>query len=220
MFIAAGLFSGSMSVYSLDDPYNTSPSAMARVSTTLKPPQSTVFHPVAHSVLASTGSSVLVESRVQQAQKLLSNVSDKASDVVLNALQFIGVRYSYGGNTPESGLDCSGFVRYVFQNAASMMLPRRSEEMSRVGKRVARNELKPGDLVFFNTMRRSFSHVGIYIGGDKFVHSPSTGGKIRVENISQSYWMSRYNGARRVESLASNCELTRVETLFKNECPM
>lgn len=149
-----------------------------------------------------------------------SNVTDKASDVVLNALQFIGVRYSYGGNTPESGLDCSGFVRYVFQNTASMMLPRRSEEMSRVGERIAQNDLKPGDLVFFNTMRRSFSHVGIYIGGDKFVHAPSTGGKIRVEDIRQSYWMSRYNGARRVESLAGNAELTRVETLFKNERPM
>jgi len=160
------------------------------------------------------------ESRVQRAQKLLSNVTDKASDVVLGALNYIGVRYKYGGNTPDSGLDCSGFVRYVFQDTLNFMLPRRSEEMSQVGERIAKTDLKPGDLVFFNTMRRSFSHVGIYIGGDKFVHAPATGGKIRVETLSESYWSARYNGARRVETLKASADLSRVEQIFKNDHPM
>jgi cell wall-associated NlpC family hydrolase len=112
----------------------------------------------------------------------------------------IGVRYRWGGNTPDSGLDCSGFVRYVFQDTLGMTLPRRAEEMSRVGEKVRVSDLKPGDLVFFNTMRRSFSHVGIYIGDNKFVHSPSTGSTIRVDDMDSGYWEKRFQGARRIES--------------------
>lgn len=96
----------------------------------------------------------------------------------------IGVRYRWGGNTPDSGLDCSGFVRYVFQDTLGLALPRRAEEMSRLGEKVRVSDLKPGDLVFFNTMRRTFSHVGIYIGDNKFVHSPSTGSTIRVDDMT------------------------------------
>jgi cell wall-associated NlpC family hydrolase len=127
-------------------------------------------------------------------------MASKAGDVVVGALNMIGVRYRWGGNTPDSGLDCSGFVRYVFQDTLGMTLPRRAEEMSRVGEKVRVSELKPGDLVFFNTMRRSFSHVGIYIGDNKFVHSPSTGSTIRVDDMDNSYWEKRYTGARRVEA--------------------
>jgi cell wall-associated NlpC family hydrolase len=127
------------------------------------------------------------------------NVANKAGDLVMTALGLIGVRYRFGGNTPESGLDCSGFVRYVFNDTFGFVLPRRAEEMSQVGTTVATNDLKPGDLVFFNTMRRTFSHVGIYIGDNKFVHAPSTGSKIRVDDMRASYWVSRYNGARRID---------------------
>lgn len=128
-----------------------------------------------------------------------SNVASKAGDLVMNALGLIGVRYRFGGNSPESGLDCSGFVRYVFNDTFGFMLPRRSVEMSQVGTTVAINDLRPGDLVFFNTMRHTFSHVGIYIGDNKFVHAPSTGSKIRVDDMRQAYWVTRYNGARRID---------------------
>ena len=119
---------------------------------------------------------------------------------MVGALNMIGVRYRWGGNTPDSGLDCSGFVRYVFQDTLGMALPRRAEEMSRVGEKVRVSDLKPGDLVFFNTMRRTFSHVGIYIGDNKFVHSPSTGSTIRVDDMDSGYWEKRFTGARRIET--------------------
>ena len=131
-----------------------------------------------------------------------SNVATKAGDLVMNALGLIGVRYRFGGNSPESGLDCSGFVRYVFNDTFGFMLPRRSVEMSQVGATVAANDLRPGDLVFFNTMRHTFSHVGIYIGDNKFVHAPSTGSKIRVDDMRAAYWVTRYNGARRIDDSA------------------
>ncbi len=134
------------------------------------------------------------------ARSFLSGMAGKAGDVVVGALNMIGVRYRWGGNTPDSGLDCSGFVRYVFQDTLGMALPRRAEEMSRVGEKVRMSELKPGDLVFFNTMRRTFSHVGIYIGDNKFVHSPSTGSTIRVDDLDDGYWEKRFTGARRVET--------------------
>jgi cell wall-associated NlpC family hydrolase len=134
------------------------------------------------------------------AKSFLSGVASKAGDVVVGALNMIGVRYRWGGNTPDSGLDCSGFVRYVFQDTLGMTLPRRAEEMSRVGEKVTVSDLKPGDLVFFNTMRRSFSHVGIYIGDNKFVHSPSTGSTIRVDDMDDGYWEKHFTGARRIEN--------------------
>ena len=134
------------------------------------------------------------------ARSFLSGMAGKAGDVVVGALNMIGVRYRWGGNSPDSGLDCSGFVRYVFQDTLGMALPRRAEEMSRVGEKVRMSELKPGDLVFFNTMRRTFSHVGIYIGDNKFVHSPSTGSTIRVDDLDSGYWEKRFTGARRLES--------------------
>ena len=134
------------------------------------------------------------------AKSFLSGVASKAGDVVVGALNMIGVRYRWGGNSPDSGLDCSGFVRYVFQDTLGMTLPRRAEEMSRVGEKVRVSDLKPGDLVFFNRMRRSFSHVGIYIGDNKFVHSASTGSTIRVDDMYSGYWEQRFQGARRIEN--------------------
>lgn len=142
---------------------------------------------------------VRADAKPEAKPGLISNVMSKTGDVVMNALGMIGLRYRFGGNTPESGLDCSGFVRYVFNDTFGFLLPRRAVEMSRVGTSVDMAELRPGDLVFFNTMRHTFSHVGIYIGDNKFVHAPSTGSKIRVDDMTASYWVSRYNGARRIE---------------------
>lgn len=123
---------------------------------------------------------------------------DPAAEVVFRALSLLGVNYRWGGNTVETGLDCSGLVRLVFHDALGLPLPRRSDEISRVGGDVSPTELQPGDLVFFNTLRRAFSHVGIYIGNNQFVHAPSSGGAVRVENLGASYWSTRFDGARRL----------------------
>lgn len=114
------------------------------------------------------------------------------------ALDLVGIRYRRGGNSAESGFDCSGFVGYVFLEQLGLKLPRTSGEISKAGEQVLRSDLEPGDLVFFNTMRRAFSHVGIYLGNNQFVHAPSTGKAVRVEDIRGSYWARRYNGARRI----------------------
>ena len=160
------------------------------------------IYPVAGSSnVTSTSSSPAPASTTGGTRSFLSGMASKAGDVVVGALNMIGVRYRWGGNTPDSGLDCSGFVRYVFQDTLGMTLPRRAEEMSRVGEKVRVSELKPGDLVFFNTMRRSFSHVGIYIGDNKFVHSPSTGSTIRVDDMESGYWEQRFQGARRIDNV-------------------
>lgn len=123
---------------------------------------------------------------------------DRTAELSMRALSLIGVRYRYGGDTPESGLDCSGLVRYVFRASGGANLPRTSEEISRVGAPVDKQDLQPGDLVFYNTVKRAFSHVGIYLGDNKFIHSPSSGGHIRIESMDVNYWKSRFNGARRI----------------------
>lgn len=130
---------------------------------------------------------------------LLGQVRERASDLVMGAMNFIGVRYRRGGNTAEEGFDCSGFTRYVFENSVGLVLPRRADEQAHAPGlfSINKDELKPGDLVFFNTMRRAFSHVGIYVGDGKFIHSPRAGGEVRVEDLRGDYWAKRYNGARR-----------------------
>ena len=127
----------------------------------------------------------------------ISSFTDRAAQVAIEALSLVGIRYRYGGNSPEQGLDCSGLVRYVFREAGTE-LPRTSNEMSRRGQPVDKQDLQPGDLVFFNTLNRAFSHVGIYLGNNQFIHAPSTGRAVRVEDMDMSYWKTRFNGARRV----------------------
>lgn len=138
------------------------------------------------------------EPPANSAMSTIQNFSSRASELALNALGMIGIRYKFGGNTPENGLDCSGMVRYVFMQAWGTKLPRTAEEISRVGETVDRTNLQPGDLVFYNTLRRGFSHVGIYLGDNKFIHSPSSGGQVRIESMELSYWKSRFSGARRI----------------------
>ncbi|HEU0187280.1 MAG TPA: C40 family peptidase [Gallionellaceae bacterium] len=120
------------------------------------------------------------------------------NDVAVYALSLSDTPYRYGGNTPESGFDCSGFVRHVYKHTLGLSLPRTSHEMSRVGEPQKVSRLQPGDLVFYNTRHQSYSHVGIYLGEGKFVHSPRAGSSVRVENMNESYWLARYNGARRL----------------------
>ena len=121
------------------------------------------------------------------------------AELVIRSLSLLGVRYRFGGNSPDTGLDCSGLVRHVYQGAIGLVLPRRAEEISRKGERVTLDQLRAGDLVFFNTLRRAFSHVGVYIGDNRFVHAPSAGGRVRVESIDARYWLKRFSGARRLD---------------------
>lgn len=127
-------------------------------------------------------------------------VSD-TQELVLRALTHVGVGYRRGGESPETGFDCSGLVRHVFREVLGLMLPRTSHDISLVGENVPREQLQPGDLVFFNTRKRVFSHVGIYLGEHRFVHAPATGGEVRVEDMRQRYWRQRFNGARRIAAL-------------------
>ena len=129
----------------------------------------------------------------------LSGVRDSAGAMVRRAMGFLGVPYVRGGNSAQEGFDCSGFTRYVFEHSVGLVLPRRAEEQANSDslKSIARAELKPGDLVFFNTMKRTFSHVGIYLGDGKFIHAPRAGAVVRVEDMRDAYWSRRFTGARR-----------------------
>jgi cell wall-associated NlpC family hydrolase len=120
------------------------------------------------------------------------------TDAVMYAISLADTPYRYGGNSPDSGLDCSGFVGHVYRHSLGVSLPRTSRELSRVGVALKVRQLRPGDLVFFNTQRNPFSHVGIYVGEGKFVHAPRSGSQIRVEKMDGDYWTRRYNGARRI----------------------
>jgi cell wall-associated NlpC family hydrolase len=137
---------------------------------------------------------------VQQEGAPAVQEDEALNDLAFYALSLTGTPYRYGGNSPETGFDCSGFVRHVFHSTLGIELPRSSREIKELGERITPNELRPGDLVFYNTLRRAFSHVGIYLGEGRFVHSPSSGGGIRVEDMSQGYWQKRFNGARRIIS--------------------
>ena len=135
-----------------------------------------------------------------QIDQVRQNVSSKASELVFNAMGFMGMPYKRGGNSTEAdgGFDCSGFVRAMYEQTVGLLLPRKAEQQAAVTQNIDKNELQPGDLVFFNTMRRAFSHVGIYVGNGKFIHSPKPGAQVRVDSLSTSYWDRRFDGARRV----------------------
>ena len=119
-------------------------------------------------------------------------------EIGLFALSLVGIDYRYGGESPDRGLDCSGLIRYVFQHVTGVTLPRTAQELSRIGKDIRAADLEPGDLVFFNTRRFAFSHVGIYLGNDHFIHAPSRGREVGVASLGSAYWQTRYNGARRL----------------------
>lgn len=133
-----------------------------------------------------------------QLEQVRMVVGERASDLVVNAMGFLGVPYRRGGSTVETGFDCSGFVRAMYEQTVGLLLPRRASEQAAATQIIDKNELKPGDLVFFNTMKRAFSHVGIYVGDNKFIHSPKPGSEVRIEDMRTAYWERRFTGARRV----------------------
>ncbi|MBU3577807.1 C40 family peptidase [Polynucleobacter sp. UK-Kesae-W10] len=161
------------------------------------------------------------ESMFQAGRAYIAKVSDRFADTVTGkseelinrAMEVIGVRYRWDSELPQSGLDGSSFVGYVFKDKLGFLLPRKSTQMSRVGKPVNRDELQPGDLVFFNTMRLTFSHVGIYVGDNKFIHSPSKGTSVRVDDLGSLYWDKRFDGARRLDGSDNLDDSERQELL-------
>jgi len=128
-----------------------------------------------------------------------ADATESRAEMVVQALALLGVPYRWGGNDPARGLDCSGLVRHVYKAATSLELPRRSEQMSRVGHKVARDDLRAGDLLFFNTLGHPYSHVALYLGDGRFVHAPGRKSQVRVDALDQRYWRNRFTGARRIE---------------------
>lgn len=127
-------------------------------------------------------------------------LAEEADDVVMYAVTLVGGPYRLGGNDPETGLDCSGLVNHVFRTTRGVVLPRDTRAMSEAMTPVPREELRPGDLVFFNTLNRGFSHVGIYLGDRRFVHATSSRtGRVMVSGLEEPYWRARFDGARRLD---------------------
>jgi hypothetical protein len=135
---------------------------------------------------------------INQIEQVGQPVTHTATDLVSNALGFLGVPYKRGGNSATTGFDCSGFVKATYEQTIGLILPRKASQQAAATEQIEKSELQPGDLVFFNTMRRAFSHVGIYIGDGKFIHAPKPGAEVRVDNLGQSYWSRHFDGARRV----------------------
>lgn len=134
-----------------------------------------------------------------QIAQVRQNVSNTASELVVNAMGFLGVPYKRGGNNADTGFDCSGFVRAIYEQSVGLLLPRKAEQQAAATENIDKKDLQPGDLVFFNTLKRAFSHVGIYVGNGKFIHSPKPGAEVRVESMGVNYWARRFDGARRVQ---------------------
>ena len=145
--------------------------------------------------------SIVIESPTSVS--LIDRATDGVQTVLDQAVRLLGTPYRWGGdgaNTAALGFDCSGFVTHVFRSSLGLTLPRTAKAMSQIGEKITKQDLQPGDLVFFNTMRRAFSHVGIYLGNDRFIHAPRSGEEIRIDNLYDSYWLRRFNGARRIDA--------------------
>ena len=178
-----------------------------------------LFRPILLTLLASFAIAVPAQAAepakplsagAQVERSALDEYASAAEQLADEALSYLGIRYRFGGTSPATGLDCSGLVLNVFRNAVGLDLPRTAREMADLGDRIGKHDLQPGDLVFFNTMRRTFSHVGIYLGDDKFIHAPRTGALVRIDDMSQSYWSTRFTGARRADPVTASTTLPAV----------
>ena len=135
---------------------------------------------------------------LRSSSSLIERAATRASATVAQALELIGIRYHRGGTSPETGFDCSGLIDHVFKEGFGLILPHNALGIAKAAEKIKPDDLQPGDLVFFNTMRRAFSHVGIYLGDSQFLHAPRSGGEVRIEDMRDRYWAKRFNGARRV----------------------
>lgn len=143
---------------------------------------------------------VFVPSRSDTPAAQPSGSSDSADELIKSAMGLLGVAYRYGGNSARTGFDCSGFMQHIFRRTMGMNLPRTSAEQARLGTHVNRSDLQPGDMVFFRTAGRGrISHVGLYIGNNRFIHAPRTGKRIEITSLSNKYWNAKYAFGRRVK---------------------
>ncbi len=148
---------------------------------------------------------------VQKSEAVVQQVSERTTDLISTAVGLMGIPYLRGGNSAETGFDCSGFVRYIYKETIGLVLPRSADQQANTTQKIDKSELKPGDLVFFNTMKRTFSHVGIYLGEGKFIHSPRSGASVRIEDMRIPYWNVRFDGARRVQD--GNLDAAKLQAL-------
>jgi cell wall-associated NlpC family hydrolase len=149
---------------------------------------------------APPGKIAVPRTKVILTERAFDEISTaRTRELAFHALSHIGVPYRYGGASPDTGFDCSGLVQYVYAQGAGVALPRNTQRLSEVGAPVPTDALEPGDLVFFDTLRKPYSHVGIYLGDQRFIHAPTTGGHVELVDMRQRYWQSRYNGARRLD---------------------
>lgn len=148
---------------------------------------------------------------VQKSESVVQEVSERTTNLISTAVGLMGIPYLRGGNSAETGFDCSGFVRYIYKETIGLVLPRSADQQANTTQKIDRSELKPGDLVFFNTMKRTFSHVGIYLGEGKFIHSPRSGASVRIEDMRIPYWNVRFDGARRVQD--GNLDAAKLQAL-------
>ena len=156
---------------------------------------------ISKGILSKIGGQIVTvgQSVTQTVVQQVGQVSERTGDLVSTAIGFLGIPYLRGGNSAETGFDCSGFVRAIYKETVGLILPRSADQQANATQKIDKSELKPGDLVFFNTMKRTFSHVGIYLGEGKFIHSPRSGASVRIEDMRIPYWNVRFDGARRVQ---------------------
>jgi cell wall-associated NlpC family hydrolase len=186
-----------------DDPLGRLLADRGLVGDSVRSTQERVAAPSPHGPVRRLASAAK-PSAPSKAKALVRRTRDRAAALITAARDLMGVPYVHGGNSVDEGFDCSGFTRHVFQRTLGLALPRSSREQAAAPGLVPveRAELRPGDLVFFNTVSTAFSHVGIYLGNNQFIHAPRTGGQIRVEDLSMGYWAQRFNGGRRALSIA------------------
>ncbi len=141
---------------------------------------------------------------LEQAARIAGQASAFSPRALLTTLAngLRDIRYRRGGREPSTGFDCSGFVRYVFQHSLNVELPASSAAQFLAGLKVDRDQLEEGDLVFFRTEGKRISHVGIYLGDGRFIHAPSSGKRVSVSRLAETYWAKRYAGAKRPDVLA------------------
>ena len=147
-------------------------------------------------VLLSACGSVPVAPVASDRPAVRSSFSEKGNEIALFAMGLIDTGYRFGGKNPSAGLDCSGMAAYIYSQTVGIKLSGSAANIARKGRPVERNQLRAGDLVFFNTRNFSFSHVGVYIGDDRFVHAPSGNGRVRIDSLKADYYASRYEAAR------------------------
>ena len=171
-----------------------------------------------HALLVSKGILSKIGGQiVQTGENVVQQVSERTGDLVSTAIGFLGIPYLRGGNSAETGFDCSGFVRAIYKETIGLVLPRSADQQANATQKIDKSELKPGDLVFFNTMKRTFSHVGIYLGDNKFIHSPRSGSSVRIEDMRIPYWNVRFDGARRVQGDVLDASI--LQTLKATDTP-